>query len=231
MLVQQLPNTFNLAVTTVWTNLLSYIPKIVFAILLFIVGWLIAAVLGKLVTQLIKATKFDKLLQAAGFDDFLKRMELKSDSAQIFGAFIKWSTIIIFFTLALEILNLTQVSQFMWEEVLPFVPKVIVAALILIIGAVVGDKVKLLILGSGKAVNIASAKLIANFAKAAFWIFALLVAVSQLGVAKEIITVMISGIVFAVSLAFGLAFGLGGKDAAAKYLEKLQKDIEPENKD
>ena len=225
MLVENLPSSFNSALTVVWTNLLSYVPKLVFGILLFAIGWLIAVILGRVIAQLVTTLKFDKAFDAAGINDFFKHTGFKLDAASLFGGFFKWSVIIVFFTLTLEILQLDQVSHFMWDQVLPFLPKVIIAALIIIIGALVADKLKEAILGAARATGVKSAKLIAGLAKWTIWIFAVLAALTQIEVATFIIQTFMTGFVFAMSLAFGLAFGLGGREEAARYLAKLRKEM------
>ena len=225
MLVEQLPGSFQAALAVVWTNLLSYIPKLVFGILLFAIGWLIAIILGRVVSQLVNALKVDKAFEAAGLDDFFKHAGFKLNAASLFGGFFKWATIIVFFTLTLEILQLDQVSYFMWNQVLPFLPKVVIAALIVIIGAVVADKLKDAILGAARATGIKSAKLVAGLAKWAVWVLAILAALTQIDVATFIIQTFMTGFVFAASLAFGLSFGLGGKEEAARYLAKLRKEL------
>ena len=225
MLVNEWSQSFALALEKVWFNVLSYIPKLVFAILVFALGWLIGVILGRVVEQLAKALKLDKALDAAGIAELCDKMGFKLNSGLFLGALVKWFMILVFFTISLEMVNLQQVSNFMWNGVVPFLPKIAVAALILIIAALVADKVKEIVLGSSRAAGVASAKFIANLSKWAVGVFGILVALSQLGIGIAIINMVIGGLVLAFSLAFGLAFGLGGKEEAARYLAKMRKEL------
>ena len=229
--MDQWSQSFTSALEKVWFNLLSYIPKLVFAILIFALGWLLGVIFGRLVEQLVKAIKLDKALNSAGIDELVNKMGFKLNSALLLGSLVKWFMILVFFTISLEMLNLQQVSDFMWNGVVPFIPKIAVSALILIIAALVADKVKEVVLGSSRAAGVASAKFIANLAKWAVWVFGILVALSQIGIGMAIINMVIGGLIMAFSLAFGLAFGLGGREEAARYLAKMRKELSESKED
>ncbi len=229
MLVNQWSQAFTHASDQVWTNLLSYVPKILFAVLLFALGWLIAVLVARVVEQIIKAIKIDKALKAAGLDELLEKAGMQLRADMFLGALAKWFIILVFFTISLEVVGLNQVSAFMWGVVVPYIPKVAIASLVLIITALVADKVKDAVLASSKAAGVASAKFIANVAKWALWLLGISVALLQLGIGQNIINMFIGGLVFAFSLAFGLAFGLGGKEEAARYLAKMRKDLSDDN--
>jgi len=223
--VDQWSMSFSNALMKVWVNVLSYIPAVIAAILVFALGWVIAVILSRVTEQLIKAIKLDKALDSAGIDDLVKNMGFKLNSPALFGGLVKWFIILVFFTISLEMVHLTQVSNFMWNGVVPFIPRIIVAALVLMIVALVADKVKDIVLASSRAAGVTSAGFIANLSKYAIWIFGILFALSQLGIGVAIINMLVGGIVVALSLAFGLAFGLGGKEEAARYLAKMRREL------
>ncbi len=225
MLVNQWSESFTSALEKVWFNLLAYVPAIVAAILVFALGWVVAIILARVVEQIIKAIRLDKTLNATGADELIQKMGFKLNSAAVLSGLVKWFVILVFFTISLEMVHLTQVSEFMWKGVVPFVPKIIIASLILIIAALVADKIKDVVLGSSRAAGVKSAKFIAGLSKWAIWIFGILFALSQLGIGLAIINMLVGGIVVAFSLAFGLAFGLGGKEEAARYLAKMRKEL------
>ena len=133
--------------------------------------------------------------------------------------------IIVFLVASLEILGLDRVTIFLQTVVLLYLPNVFVAALILILGAVVAEVVRNLVLSSARAAGAHGASLAATVAKWAIWVTAILAALNQLGVASEFVQTLFTGIVVAASLAFGLAFGLGGKDAAARTIERVRSEI------
>jgi small-conductance mechanosensitive channel len=109
--------------------------------------------------------------------------------------------------------------------VLGYLPQVIVAVLILLVAAVVAEAAEQVVVGSAKAAALKSAGFLGKVARYAIWIFALLAALAQLNVATLFVQTLFTGVVIAVSLAVGLAFGLGGQQAAARYLEHLQQDF------
>ncbi len=231
MLVNEWSQAFTSALEKVWFNVLSYIPKLVLALLVFAFGWLLGVILGRLVEQIARALKLDKATESAGLDELASKMGFKLKASSMLGALVKWFMILVFFTISLEMLNLYQVSEFMWGAVVPFMPKLAIAALVLMIAALVSEKLKDLVLASAKAAKIKGAPFIAGLVKWAVWLLAIPVALSQLNVSMAIINMLVGGLVFALSLALGLAFGLGGKEEAARYLAKLRKEYSDTDKD
>ena len=205
-------------------GLVLFIPNLVVAIIIFIIGWLVGVGLGRLVEQVIKAIRVDDALRAAGVEKVVARAGFKLNSGAFLGFLVKWFFIIVFLLAALDVLGLTEVSLFLRTVVLTYLPHVIVAVLILLVAAVIADAAQRVVAGSAAAANLRSANLLGSIARWAIWIFAILAALDQLGVSPFIQT-LFTGLVVALSLAFGLAFGLGGQDAAASYLKKLQQEI------
>lgn len=201
------------------------IPDIVVAVVIFIIGWVIGAIVGRLVAQVIRALHVDNALRSAGVEEVLSRAGFGLNSGRFVGELVKWFIIAVFLLASLEVLGLQQVSFFLQAVVLLYLPRVIVAVLILLLAAVIAEFVKNLVVGSARAAGAKSASLFGNVTKWAIWAFAVLAALTQLGVAETFLQTLFMGIVVALSLAFGLSFGLGGKDAAADYIKKLKKDI------
>ncbi len=122
-------------------------------------------------------------------------------------------------------LGLRQVNIFLQDVVLTFIPQVIVAVLILIVAAVVADASQKVVVGAARAAEIRVAHFLGGLTRWSIWVFALLIALSQLGVANFFAQTLFTGVVIALSLAIGLAFGFGGQEAASRFIEKLRKDI------
>ncbi len=195
-----------------WLGVVSFVPNLVVAIIIVILGWLIGALFGRAVWQVFRSLRVDEALRRAGFESFLKRGGLNLDSGAFIGGLVKWFVILVFLVAAFNVLGLTQVNLFLQEVVIAYLPRVIVAALILLVGGVVGDEIH-------------SAHFAGTLAKWAIWIFALLVALSQLGIAAAFSQTLFTGVVIAISLALGLSFGLGGQDAAAKFIARLGSEM------
>jgi len=104
-------------------------------------------------------------------------------------------------------------------------PNVVVAVLMLIAAGLVADAMKKVVLSSAMTAGIASAGFLATVTKWVIWIFAILLAFSQLGIAAGFIQTVFTGLVVALSLGLGLAFGLGGQEAASKVIDKVSKEM------
>jgi hypothetical protein len=206
-------------------GLVQFIPTLVVAIIIFIIGWLIGAGVGRVVAQIINALKVDSALRSAGAERVLGRAGFTLNSGAFLGALVKWFFIVVFLIASLDVLGLTDVTIFLREVVLGYLPQVIVAVLILLVAAVIADASQSVVAGSARAAHMPSANFLGSVAKWAIWIFAILAALAQLQVATAFVQTLFTGVVIAVSLAVGLAFGLGGQAAAARYLEKLREQV------
>ena len=131
----------------------------------------------------------------------------------------------VFLIASFDVLGLNQVTLFLQQVVLQYLPQLIIAVLILLIGAVVGDVMSRIVVASSRTASITSANFLGVVTRWAVWIFAILIALSQMGVAGAFIQTIFTGFVVAVSLALGLSFGLGGQNAASKTIEKIQNEI------
>jgi len=209
----------------IWLGIANFIPNFLAAIIIAVVGWIIGVILFKLVSQLIKLAKVDNALRAAGFEKILQKADIKLDSGAFVGALVKWFFIIVFLVASFEVLGLTQIVSFLQNVVLGYIPQVIVAVLIILVAAVVSEAMQKLVVSTSKAINSNSANFAGKVTKWAIWTFAILVAITQLGIAVTFINTLFTGVIIAVSLALGLAFGLGGQDAASRYIEKIKSEI------
>lgn len=209
----------------IWLGVANFLPSFIAALIIFILGWIIASILGKLVSQLIGLTKVDNALRAAGFEKTLEKGGFKLNSGNFVGALIKWFFIIVFLVASLEILGLQTVTEFLRGVVLGYLPQVIVAVLMILVAAVLAEAMQKVVAGSARAAGIRSANFAGNITKWAIWIFAILAVLVQLGIAVSFINTLFTGVIIAISLALGLAFGLGGQDAASQIIEKMRGEI------
>lgn len=207
-----------------WFGLMSFLPKLILSIVILIIGWVIAITLDKVVARVVRLFKVDKALQGLGIEKYLERGGFRLDSGAFIGGLVKWFFIIAFLVAALDVLGLSQVNLFL-QEIVAYLPSVIVAALILIVAALIGSACQRIVTGSVKGAGFPSARFLGGVAKWAIWIFAILAAMYQLGIAGPFVQTLFTGFVAMIVIAGGLAFGLGGRDVAARYLEKLRQDI------
>ncbi len=208
-----------------WLGVVSFVPNLVLAIVIFVIGWIVASIVEKLVAQLFGMLMVDKALRSAGVGDALSRGGVRLDSGMFFGGLVKWFIIVVFLIASLESVGLTQVTDFLRDVVLGYLPQVIVAALILLVAAVVANASDRVVTSSARAAGISSAGFLGGISRWAIWVFAIIIALSHLGIAPQFMYTLFTGFIAMLALAGGLAFGLGGKEAASRYIENLREDI------
>jgi len=212
-----------LSLEQVWTSVMSYVPALLGAIIVFIVGWIVAVSLGKVIEQVIKSLKVDAILEQVEFHKVLDRADIKLNSGAFIGGLVRWFLIIVFLLAALNILGLNEVSGFL-RDVLGYIPRVVVAALILVIAALVANTVERTARASVESAGM-KGSFVGVVARWAIWIFALITALYQLGVAPALLQTVVMGLIAMIAIAGGLAFGLGGKDMAGDILNRMRREI------
>ena len=224
MFLNSWADTLTNSLQNLFYGLVAFLPYLLGALAIFIVGWIIGAAVGRLVAQVVNSLRVDQALRAAGVERIVERAGFTLNAGAFLGFLVKWFFIIAFLVAALDILGLTQVTAFLTGIVLSYIPQVIIAVLVLLFAAVIAEAAQRVIAGAARAANIRQANLLGAVARWAIWIFAILVALDRLGV-SPLIQTLFTGIVVALALAFGLAFGLGGQQAAARYIERVQDEI------
>ncbi len=210
---------------SVVAGLVTVLPKLITAILIFIAGWVFAALVERLVVQIVRAVKVDRALAAMKIDQVVSRAGFRLDAGKFLGLLIRWLIIVVFLVASLSIMGLNEVTSFLTKIATTFLPNAISAVLIILAAALIAEAAQKAIVGAGKAAGVKTSNLLGTVAKWAIWIFALVAALFELGIAQEIVQALFQGIVIAIALGVGLSFGLGGQEAAARYIEKLRGEI------
>lgn len=202
-------------------TLIAFLPNVIIAVIIFALGWVFGAVLGRAVSHIISVLRIDNALHKAGLDTVSDRAGIRVSLAGFLGGVVKWLVIVSFTIASAEILGLTQVTQLL-RDILMYIPQVIIAVIVLVISILVGDFVARLVSHSTKATGI-NGEFAAKMAKWSIIIVGgIFPALTQLRIAQGLVEVLFTGVVFALALSLGLAFGLGGRDAAARAIEKLR---------
>lgn len=215
----------NQSFQSVLSGVVSVVPNLIIAIIIIIIGWIVGAALSKLIEQIVKGIRLDKALSSAGLHNLVEKSGFKLNSGKFIGELVKWFIVVVFLIAAFDVLGLAQVNNFLRGVVIGYLPQVIAAVLILLISVVVGEAMRKIVTASAKATGMMSANFLGSVTKWAIWIFAVLAALFQLGIAATLIQTLFTGAVVALALALGLAFGIGGKDAARDYIDKLRDEI------
>lgn len=204
-----------------WYDLQSFLPELLLAIVVIIIGWLIGGSLKHVVERVFAKLRVNDALGKAGVDSLAERAGYPLKAGVFVGSLVKWLIIIVFVVAALDILRLDQVNVFFREVVLGYLPQVIVATLILLVAALVSNVASASVRAGARAGGFRAADLLGSLTRYAILLFAILAALNQLHIAPELVQLLFAGFVFGASLALGLAFGLGGKEAASRYIAKL----------
>lgn len=225
MIVSQSANVVQASFTDLWLTVIQYLPSILAAVIVFVIGWIVAVILYRIVVQVVKILRIDDALKAAGVETAARDAGFRLDIGRFLGTLVKWFVVIVFLVAALDVLNLGRVTLVLQQVVLLYLPNVIAAVLILILAAIVAEAVRNIVASSARAAGAHAASLAGVVAKWAIWITAVLAALNQLNVAPEFVQTLFMGLVVTLALAFGLAFGLGGKEAAARTIERVRSEI------
>jgi len=199
--------------------LLTFIPKFLGFLVILLVGWLIASLLSKAITFLLRKVGFDRLASRIGLARLEQNMGIHLDTAGILGKIAFWFIFLVFLVPAVDALGLTAVSGVL-NTLVAYIPNVFVAILVLFLGTLLATVVADIVRGATATANIGSPSIFAGIARWAIIGFAVLIALEQLQIAPALITVLFTAIVGAVAIAFGLAFGLGGQDTARRWLAR-----------
>jgi hypothetical protein len=159
MFIQTWGEVFTDSLLGLWYGFVSFVPGLLGAIILFVIGWVIGSIISKAIVQVVSSLKIDKLFESAGANEVMNRTGFKFSIGSFLGTLVKWFVIVVFLMASLEIVGLTQVNDFLREAVLFYLPKVIIASLVLIIATLISDTMKKLVEASAKAANISSANI------------------------------------------------------------------------
>lgn len=225
MLFQTWADATTSALQGLWEGFLNFIPALIGALVVFIIGWFISVAIGKIVSEILIRLKFNQLFEKTGWKPALEKANLKVNPSEFIGAICKWVLVIVFLVAAVEILGLVEFAGLL-KNVLNYVPNVIVAVLIFIVTVIVVDIVEKVVRAAVEGTKVGYGHLVSMIVKWSIWIFAIMTILHQLGIARSFMETLFTGIIAMLVIAFGLAFGLGGKDVAADILKDLKKKIE-----
>jgi small-conductance mechanosensitive channel len=212
------------ALEILWDKLIAYLPNLIAAIVILIIGILIAKAIEKLIQKIVEALKIDELIKKINIVQKIEESGTKVVFSQIFAWLVKWFVYVALLIAVSEILQLGQFTTFL-KDIALYLPNVIIAVLILVVGLVLGSFIEDLLVKILRGTKAKLASLIARIAKWSIVIFTVLAALIQLKVAPMLIQTLFTTIAMAIALGSALAFGLGGKDAAKDMIDKIKRDI------
>jgi hypothetical protein len=212
------------ALQSLWQTFLMFIPSLLGAIIVFVIGWFVSIGIAKLITEVLRKLRFNQLFEKGGWKTALEKAEIKVDASGFIGAIVKWILVIVFMLAAVEILGLGQLAGFL-REVLAYLPNVVVAALIFVVTVILVDIVEKVMRAGVESIKVGYGQMVSSVVKWSIWVFALLAILHQLGIARPFMETLFQGLVAVLVLGFGLSFGLGGKEAAADILQDFKRKL------
>ncbi|MDD4875441.1 MAG: hypothetical protein PHI77_03580 [Candidatus Pacebacteria bacterium] len=209
------------ALSELWEGFILFIPNFLVALIIFIIGWLVSLGVGKLVAEILARVGFNKLFDREEWREAMRKAEVTVNAANFVGAIVKWILVIVSLSIAVTILGFSEFNAFL-NRVMFWLPNLIVATAIFVVGVVVADMIEKIIKVWVEKMGINYSGFIGGIAKWAIYIFSGMAILVQLGIAETLINTLLTGFVATLSLAFGLAFGLGGKEAAARVIQQAK---------
>ena len=198
---------------------MAAVPKVLGFVIILVIGWFVASVIAKAVAGILRNIRFNEVARRSGLGDLVDKMGVKTDSAGMMASIAKWFVRLITLVVAFDALGLPAVSQVL-HEFLRWVPNLVVALVVLVIAGLAANAFYKLVRGATAKAGSASPELAANIAYGAVWVFGVVVAVNQVGIAETLMNTLFMGFIGAVAIALGLSFGLGARETAGEIVRE-----------
>ncbi len=208
------------SLTSFWTELASFVPQLLGAIVALILGWMLAKLARTGVMRLLVLLKFDKATEKSGLEAFMKHAELEVSVGAVIGNLVYWLIILVMIVTVANSLGLSMVAD-LFNKVVLYIPNVIVAILVLVFGTILARFINRLVFAWLNNMEFDGALTVSTFSEYAMLVFVFFMAMEQLQIANELLTAAFIISFGAIGLAFAIAFGLGAKDWASRVIEKL----------
>jgi small-conductance mechanosensitive channel len=191
----------------------SYLPQLIGAIVILIVGYVVARALQAIVGRVLQGIGFDRWMERGGIKQFFDRAETNQTPVSILGALVFWFVFIIAITMAADALGIPQVSAVL-AQLIAYIPSIVAAILILILAALLANFISGIVRGA------TGSDILSSIARYAIIVYAVFAALTQLGIAVQLTANTFLIVLGAVALAAAIAFGIGGREVARDILEK-----------
>lgn len=196
---------------------LAWLPRLLAFFVILLVGWIVSALLAGVIVKVLRAIKFNDAMARIGVGGFLGRMRAGLDASGMVAGAVKWIIRFIVLLVAFDALGLPAISDVL-RQFLIWLPNLVVALAVLVLAGIGARALGDLVRGTTSEAGFKSPDTLANVAKTAVWVFAVVIAVNQVGIGEVLVNTLFTGAVAALALAAGIAFGMGGRDLAARKL-------------
>lgn len=224
-MINEVTTSTSQAFSQAWAGVINFLPNFIAAIIIFIIGWFISIAIGKIVSEILRKVGFNNIFKKTGWENAFKKADMEVDPSQFIGVITKWIFVVIFLMIASDIVKWTTFSILL-GQIIVWIPNLIVALVILVVAIVIADILEKIVKATVDRIGVASANFLGALTKWVIYIIAILAILSQLNVAPALVNSIVFGIVGTFVIAFGLAFGLGGKDEAQRLLKIAREKVE-----
>jgi hypothetical protein len=203
-----------------WVQLVNFVPKLLAVVVILFFGWIIAKLVRTAVKHILELVKFDNFAQKSGLEAFMNSGDVNVTLSGIISQVVYWLVIIMFVITGANMLGLTEVAQLL-HDLAAYLPRIILAILVMIFGTLLARFINRLVFAWLHSIKFERALVVSTTVEYGIQILALFIALEQLGIGVQLINSLFVIVFGAIFLALALAFGLGGRDRAAKVIEEL----------
>jgi small-conductance mechanosensitive channel len=221
MTFQYWVNVTSFAFQRLFESAIYFIPNLLAAIVIIVIGWFISVWLGRIIAGILQAFKFNSLFKGSGWNEALDSAELNIKPADFLGNVCKWVFMIMFLTVATDIVGWTSFTMLL-NSIIQWIPNLVVAIAIMVVAIVMSDILEKIVRASTRSMGIKSVNFFGSLVRWAIFVFAIFAVLIQLGIAVSIVNSLAIGIIATITLALGISFGLGGKEAASEVIREMK---------
>jgi len=198
----------------------AFVPRLIGFLVILLIGWAIAKGLEKGVTLLLRRVGFDRVGQRIGLDRMEQQLNMRMDASSLLGKVVFWFIFLIFLIPAFNALELVAVSGLL-NGLVSYVPNIFVAIVVLLLGMLVASLAYDVVVAASSR-RMKNPRMLGNVVRYFIVGFSVLIALEQLGIAPQLISILFTAVVGGAALALGLSFGLGGRETAQRLLSRSE---------
>lgn len=214
---------FMASINQFWLQMVNFVPKLLAVIVILFVGWLVAKLVRSALKRLLILTQFDKFAQKSGLEAFMNSGNYNLTLSGIISQVVYWLVILLFVITGANALDLPAVAQLL-QQLASYLPHIIVAILVIVFGTLFARFMNRLVFAWLHSIKFQHALTVSTSTEYGIQIFSVFVALEQLGIGMQLIYSLFVIVFGAFFLALAIAFGLGGKDWAARMIEDYQRN-------
>lgn len=207
---------------TMFNSVAGFLPKLVSALVILLIGYIVAKIVKNVLVRVLRAVKFNDVADKVGINGFMSKAGLKSDASGILGKMGYWMVMLTTLILFFNNLGLPEVSGLL-QDAISFIPKILVGCILLIVGMYAADFLRDMAVAALKGGGFESPNLVGNIVYGGVMFLVVSMVLNQIGVGGDIVNTLVTSVLGGLSVAVAIAFGLGGRDWAAKQIKRVSK--------